>query len=102
MAGIGKFVVGLMVALFGGYIFMSGWNWFVAPLGVVEIGVFHAYGLWMMGNFVAAMPQINMKMDEYFEDAGMKATSGLKSVIRLILYGVILLVLWITAGLAGL
>jgi hypothetical protein len=42
---IGKLAVSIASVFLGAYVFFCGWAWFLTPLGIPEIGVFHALGM---------------------------------------------------------
>lgn len=42
---ISRLIAVIIHSLFFPFLFMSYWNWFVSPLGVMEIGYLHAIGL---------------------------------------------------------
>jgi uncharacterized membrane protein len=41
-------------AFIRGFVIYKMWNWFIVPLGAVEIGILHAYGLSLMVGIVFA------------------------------------------------
>ena len=52
-------LVSIMIAaaFIRGYVIYKMWNWFVVPLGAVEIGILHAYGLSLMVGVVFSFVQ---------------------------------------------
>ena len=47
----------IAAAFIRGYVIYRMWNWFIVPLGAVEIGVLHAYGLSLMVGIVFSFVQ---------------------------------------------
>jgi hypothetical protein len=53
-------VIGLLWA----WVFCVLWHWFVVPLGAVELGVFHACGLLLLGSYLVALANIKRSKEE--------------------------------------
>ena len=52
------FMINLLIGGFVAVVFLSYWVWFVQPLGLPNIGFFHAWGLVAMSGLIVPLPQI--------------------------------------------
>ncbi len=46
------------------FVMVDMWLWFVVPLGVVEVGMAHMYGITIIGNLVAGASSSNSDSDD--------------------------------------
>jgi hypothetical protein len=52
-------ILNLVTSIFSGYAVSTLWEWFVVPLGVPSIGLFHAIGLVVLGTvFTMGITQV--------------------------------------------
>lgn len=54
----------VIMALIRGFVIYKMWNWFIVPLGAVEIGILHAYGLSLMVGIVFSFLQQEKKSEK--------------------------------------
>lgn len=45
MKKIGLLILAILVSIWMAFVFTRLWGWFIVPLGVVSISLFHAYGI---------------------------------------------------------
>ena len=52
MAKLGKFALWIIATVFGGWVMTYLWKWFIVPLGVPPITLFHALGINLMAGYL--------------------------------------------------
>lgn len=64
-----------------GFVISTLWSWFVVPLGVVPIGVWHAAGLAVLTNY---FKNVNVTQNEHLHGIGVLFVGALISLVALI------------------
>ena len=63
-----KIALSLVLIVLKAIVFSSTWGWFVAPLGVMEIDIWHAFGLSMIIQVYTSMNPFNSEDSSKHED----------------------------------
>lgn len=71
--------LGFGAAVWDAFVLVQLWGWFVVPLGVVEIGLFHALGLLLVASLATYQNITNLAKSS--EDTASQVANGIAYVI---------------------